>query len=174
VFQSASGRVWHRHLGASGVPRRRCGSQLSADPLGSVNNQLITLPEFLSPVSEWARRRERFLPAMLARNRVGSWRLVRSPALVVPASAHALELAAATSLARARALAPTSPVHRGSCPLAAYTLPNKALELSGRHWAARSQGSGRRLDRGRLLLKSAKPPGCVRGAQAAGSSTPIR
>ena len=33
-FQSASGRVWHRNLGASGEPQRRCGSQLSAMSVG--------------------------------------------------------------------------------------------------------------------------------------------
>jgi hypothetical protein len=35
AFQSPSGRVWHLNLGASIKPRRRCGSQLSADPLDS-------------------------------------------------------------------------------------------------------------------------------------------
>ena len=35
AFQPAGGRVWRQNLGASVEPRRRCGSQLSADPLGS-------------------------------------------------------------------------------------------------------------------------------------------
>jgi hypothetical protein len=33
VLESPSGRVWSRNLGASNEPRRRCGSQLSVDPL---------------------------------------------------------------------------------------------------------------------------------------------
>jgi hypothetical protein len=36
AFQSAADRAWRRNMGASLEPRRRCGSQLSADPLGSV------------------------------------------------------------------------------------------------------------------------------------------
>ena len=35
AFQSTSDRFWRWNLGASGGPRRRCGSQLSADPLAS-------------------------------------------------------------------------------------------------------------------------------------------
>lgn len=37
AFQSDGGRVWRRNLGASSEPRRRCDSQLSADPLGGTS-----------------------------------------------------------------------------------------------------------------------------------------
>jgi hypothetical protein len=34
AFQATSDGVWHGNLGASSESRRRCGSQVSADPLG--------------------------------------------------------------------------------------------------------------------------------------------
>jgi hypothetical protein len=43
AFQSAGGRVWRRNLGAPNEPRRRCGSQLSADPLGGVKRSTFAI-----------------------------------------------------------------------------------------------------------------------------------